>query len=433
MNDDQFPNDESDMNDLPDDGFPDELEETDEALDHTPDTDSGGKGVVDDDGGGRKSDGIIGRLLSNHFKKVVGAIITVFAVFGYLIISGGDQPTQQTQTTQPQQKQPEQFQGQQTPTTDPTENQVASQNTGNRNEADQKTSDQGLLFDSEELDRQTQSERPDNSDLGNIPVPEPIDSMEMDFDLPTPDDDRVEPQSEDQPPKSDQPDGQLVTEQDLPNIDQEQTGDSTDAAGGEAIGQSGADMDDLRQRVMSRLDEILSQVTSTKDQLSTLQDRVEVLADDVNNLEKNKVSQDRIIDLSNQLSQLESELTEVKKDTVQSSDGVVVKESQETAKEGSPGPTQTTQEDDDGALNKKESATQQDSVSKTQQKPQNRISQRWVLKSATPDSAWIAQRDGTNMRRVTIGDDITGIGRVEAIERGGDGWVVRGSQSSVRP
>ncbi len=56
----------------------------------------------------------------------------------------------------------------------------------------------------------------------------------------------------------------------------------------------------------------------------------------------------------------------------------------------------------------------------------------WVLRAATPDSAWVAtSASSADLRRVEIGDDLPGVGRVRAIHQTGDSWVIEGSKGTV--
>ena len=57
----------------------------------------------------------------------------------------------------------------------------------------------------------------------------------------------------------------------------------------------------------------------------------------------------------------------------------------------------------------------------------------WVLRGATPDEAWVS-KDATSreLRPVHIDDTLPGIGRVTAIRETAGGWVIDGTQGSVR-
>lgn len=58
---------------------------------------------------------------------------------------------------------------------------------------------------------------------------------------------------------------------------------------------------------------------------------------------------------------------------------------------------------------------------------------RWVLRAATPDEAWVST-DGTSreLRHVQVGDRLTGIGTIRAIHQNGNAWVVEGSEGTVQ-
>jgi hypothetical protein len=61
-------------------------------------------------------------------------------------------------------------------------------------------------------------------------------------------------------------------------------------------------------------------------------------------------------------------------------------------------------------------------------------SKKWVLKSAKPGMAWLVEMNGVGgeMRTVTVGDLVPGLGRITAVSAGDDGrWVVVGTQGKV--
>lgn len=58
---------------------------------------------------------------------------------------------------------------------------------------------------------------------------------------------------------------------------------------------------------------------------------------------------------------------------------------------------------------------------------------KWILKSAKPDMAWIAPQGSQEMKTVTVGDNIQGLGRVTSIAKDDAGrWVVTGTSGFVR-
>lgn len=60
-------------------------------------------------------------------------------------------------------------------------------------------------------------------------------------------------------------------------------------------------------------------------------------------------------------------------------------------------------------------------------------SQTWVLRAATPESAWVA-KDSTSsdLRKVEVGDSLPGIGRINSIRQIGNNWSVVGSNGTIR-
>lgn len=60
-------------------------------------------------------------------------------------------------------------------------------------------------------------------------------------------------------------------------------------------------------------------------------------------------------------------------------------------------------------------------------------SSKWVLRAATPDAAWVsAGAAATDLKRVAVGDSLTGIGRIKEIRQSGNNWQVIGSTGIIR-
>lgn len=60
-------------------------------------------------------------------------------------------------------------------------------------------------------------------------------------------------------------------------------------------------------------------------------------------------------------------------------------------------------------------------------------SQKWVLRAATPDSAWVsAGANAPDLKRVAVGDSLPGIGKVKEIRQSGGQWQVIGTAGTVR-
>lgn len=56
----------------------------------------------------------------------------------------------------------------------------------------------------------------------------------------------------------------------------------------------------------------------------------------------------------------------------------------------------------------------------------------WVLKSAKPGEAWIAQKDGSGLKVIAVGDMVSGIGHVTDISQDSAGrWFVKGSSGMI--
>ncbi|MDD9899766.1 MAG: hypothetical protein OXT65_02160 [Alphaproteobacteria bacterium] len=57
----------------------------------------------------------------------------------------------------------------------------------------------------------------------------------------------------------------------------------------------------------------------------------------------------------------------------------------------------------------------------------------WVLKSAKPGMAWVSEKGNSELRMVSVGDTLPGIGTVSAVEKNDSGrWIVRGSAGVLR-
>lgn len=59
------------------------------------------------------------------------------------------------------------------------------------------------------------------------------------------------------------------------------------------------------------------------------------------------------------------------------------------------------------------------------------VSSAWVLKGAMPGKAVVASAGSGETRSVSVGDTLTGIGRIQDISFDGTKWVVRGSKGSI--
>jgi hypothetical protein len=69
----------------------------------------------------------------------------------------------------------------------------------------------------------------------------------------------------------------------------------------------------------------------------------------------------------------------------------------------------------------------------SQVKSQPVSSPKWFLRAATPNEAWVATGSETrDLRPVHVGDELSGVGKVTAIQQVGDGWVIKGSAGVIR-
>lgn len=59
-------------------------------------------------------------------------------------------------------------------------------------------------------------------------------------------------------------------------------------------------------------------------------------------------------------------------------------------------------------------------------------SKHWVLKAAKPGTAWVAEKDSTALRKVSVGDTLSGIGKIKSITKDSLGhWVVNGTGGRI--
>lgn len=65
--------------------------------------------------------------------------------------------------------------------------------------------------------------------------------------------------------------------------------------------------------------------------------------------------------------------------------------------------------------------------------PSKTSAKKWILRSAMPGTAWVSEPESADMRKITVGDILDGLGRVEAITREAGGWIVKAENGSVRP
>ncbi|QQR69890.1 MAG: hypothetical protein IPI58_04390 [Alphaproteobacteria bacterium] len=74
------------------------------------------------------------------------------------------------------------------------------------------------------------------------------------------------------------------------------------------------------------------------------------------------------------------------------------------------------------------------SVSAANLPPEQRpVSTRWLLRAATPTAAWVAPaKDPEKLYRVSPGEVLSGVGKVQGIQSVGDRWVIVGSQGLIQ-
>lgn len=91
------------------------------------------------------------------------------------------------------------------------------------------------------------------------------------------------------------------------------------------------------------------------------------------------------------------------------------------------------------AETKAETAVKTDTSAQTESKPAAKKAaapaaarKAWVLRSAKPGVAWVSEKGSNEMRTVSVGDTLSGIGKVTAITTDAQGrWVVNGTRGSI--
>jgi intracellular multiplication protein IcmG len=80
---------------------------------------------------------------------------------------------------------------------------------------------------------------------------------------------------------------------------------------------------------------------------------------------------------------------------------------------------------------KKRSSSASSSGGSAAKKSASTTTVRWVLKSAQPGRAMVSRAGEQEMRNVTVGDDLPGVGRVTQIYQGQTGWIVQGTTGRI--
>lgn len=86
-----------------------------------------------------------------------------------------------------------------------------------------------------------------------------------------------------------------------------------------------------------------------------------------------------------------------------------------------------------GAPAKTESTAKAESKPAAQKAPAPAVRKSWVLRSAKPGVALVSEKGSNEMRTVSVGDTLSGIGKVTAITTDAQGrWVVKGTRGSIQ-
>lgn len=85
------------------------------------------------------------------------------------------------------------------------------------------------------------------------------------------------------------------------------------------------------------------------------------------------------------------------------------------------------------AKTEKKSSKKKKQVSTQSKKAKSSANKTWVLRAATPDTAWVSTSDDSSeLRQVEIGKELPGIGKVREIRQSGDSWEIVGTKGVVR-
>jgi hypothetical protein len=55
----------------------------------------------------------------------------------------------------------------------------------------------------------------------------------------------------------------------------------------------------------------------------------------------------------------------------------------------------------------------------------------WILRAATPGSAMIGKPGSNDLQHISVGDTVSGLGRIASISDAGGRWVVKGTSGSI--
>ncbi len=76
-------------------------------------------------------------------------------------------------------------------------------------------------------------------------------------------------------------------------------------------------------------------------------------------------------------------------------------------------------------------STKQVSIPKKESKPKAQPV-RWVLRSAQPGKAWVSKKGQSGVQAVSVGENLSGVGRITAISQVGGRWLVKGTQGTIK-
>ncbi len=82
---------------------------------------------------------------------------------------------------------------------------------------------------------------------------------------------------------------------------------------------------------------------------------------------------------------------------------------------------------------KKASVSTKKSTPRKKSRPKKRVAKvSWELKSAQPGRAWVSKKGQSSVQEVSVGDNLSGVGRVTSIAPMQGRWVVQGTSGSIK-
>lgn len=170
----------------------------------------------------------------------------------------------------------------------------------------------------------------------------------------------------------------------------------------------------------------------TSDELAQSKRTIETLTSELDAQKKAaQESRSQVEDLKNQIASLQADLVRAneKKSTPSPAAAPVAAPSKSSASEGKKTAAASTERTKKSAAGSRPKPQ----ISESQDRSTTRVvaSNKWVLKGAQSGQAILGSLGHDDLRTVTVGETVSGLGRITSIERTGSGWVVQGTSGSV--